>query len=125
MPSGELTYFESDGKSVDVTLSFTVEALQVAYVEGFLGIVNQRGDSGDLTSLNIDGREYQFTVPEDLALVKGDICYITVADLTGHIPDDTAYTNTAGAGKVPLFKATMDQVGTLCTGILLTPRAGV
>ena len=41
--AGENTYLESDGKSVSVTLSATVEKNQVAYVEGWLGISNDDG----------------------------------------------------------------------------------
>ena len=45
------TYLESDGKSVAVTLSATVDKNQVAYVEGWLGIANQDGVSGDVITL--------------------------------------------------------------------------
>ena len=108
MTTGANTYLESEGKSVQVDLSFTVAANQVAVVEGWLGITADSGDSGDTIALTNDRREYQFTVP-DLSLTKGDIVYIEVADLTGHTPDDTAYSTTAGAGKVAFFKCTSDQ----------------
>ena len=78
-------------------------------VEGWLGIINESGDSGDERTLTSDRREYQFTIPDALDVSKGDIVYITVATVTGHTPDDGAYTKTAGAGKVALFKATGDE----------------
>lgn len=124
MVTGADTYFESDGKSVNVTLIATVVKDQVAVVEGWLGITGSDGDSGDTIALIADNREYQFTVPTALDVAKGDIVYITVADLTGHTPDDTAYTKTAGAGKVAFFKATSDQDDNdVVTGIMLAHNA--
>jgi hypothetical protein len=107
--AGEATHFDNDGKSVQVTLSYTVLKDYVAVVEGWLGIAGGSGDSGDMISLATDDRAYQFTVPTALAVEKGDIVYIEVADLTGHYPDDSAYSKTAGAGKVAFFKAQDDQ----------------
>ena len=69
--SGQNTYLESDGKSVAVTLSATVSKNQVAYAEGWLGISNRDGVSGDVITLSVDRREYQFTVPSGLAVSKG------------------------------------------------------
>jgi hypothetical protein len=106
---GADTHLESDGDAVNVDLTATVTAKQVALVEGWLGITGTAGESGDTIALDISPREYQFTVPTALAVVKGDKIYIEVADLTGHTPDDTAYSKTAGAGKVLFFKATSDQ----------------
>lgn len=122
--AGENTNFYSDGKSVDVDLLYTVPKGQVAVVDGWLGIAGSSGDSGDSIALLVDDREYVFSVPADLAAEKGDIIYITVADLTGHIPDDTAYGKTAGAGAVAFFKATMDQNDDdKISGILLAHNA--
>lgn len=119
MATGANTYHEDDGKSVLVDLTHTVTAFQVAVVQGWLGITADQGESGDTIALISDRRCYQFTVPEALAAVKGDIVYIEVADLTGHTPDDTAYSKTAGAGKVAFFKCVEDQDGTEVSGILL------
>ncbi len=122
--AGENTYFESDGNAVDVTLDNTVGKGQVAVVEGWLGIAGASGDSGDEISLAVDNREYQFTVPAGLAVSKGDIVYVDVADLTGHVPDDTAYATTAGAGLVAFFKATADKdANDVVTGIMLAHNA--
>lgn len=118
--TGEDTCLDNDGKSIDVDLSYTVLANQVAYIEGFLGITGRSGDSGDMIALNIDQRAYQFTVPSTLSVSKGDTVYVTVADLTGHTPDDTAYTTSSGAGNVALFKALEDKdANNVVRGILL------
>src|SRR5690606_30165058 len=111
---------ESDGKSVSVTLSSAVSKNQVAYVEGWLGIANQGGDDGDVISLSVDRREYQFTVPSGLSVSKGATVYVDVTDLTGHIPDSTAYYTAADTDRVPLFKATAAKdANHVVTGILI------
>ena len=118
--AGENTYLESDGKSIGVDLLYTVAAGQLAVVDGWLGIVEAGGASGDHVAMNIDQREYQYTVPSGLAVAKGQIVYVEVADLTGHKPDDTAYSTSAGAGKVAAFKATMAKnADNIVTGVML------
>lgn len=122
--AGENTYFESDGKAVNVLLTATVSKGQVAVVEGWLGITGASGDSGDYIALIADNREYQFTVPATLDVSKGDIVYIAVADITGHIPDDTAWATSAGSGAVAFFKATADKDDNdVVTGIMLSSNA--
>jgi hypothetical protein len=104
---GKKVYKESDGKAINVTLSYTVEALQVAVVESWAGITMESGDSGETIALEIQaGVERQLEVPSTLAVAKGDIIYLTVATLTGHTPQDAAYTTSAGAGKIAFAKAT-------------------
>lgn len=105
MATGENTYFDNAGRSVEVDLTSTVAANQVAYVDGFLGISAQSGDSGDSVALLVDRQAYQFTVPSTLSVSKGDTVYVDVTDLTGHIPDTTAYSTSSGTNKVALFKA--------------------
>ncbi len=118
--AGENTYLESDGKSVTVTLSASVDKNQVAYVQGWLGISNDAGESGDTISLSVDRREYQFSVPSTLAVSKGATVYVDVTDLTGHIPDDTAYYTATGSNRVALFKATAAKDGNnVVTGMLI------
>lgn len=104
--AGELTYLHSDGKSVKVDLLYPVSAGQVAVVDGWLGIIEVGGASGDNVAMNVDGREYQFTVPAALAVSKGQIVYVDAADTTNHIPDDSAWYTSAGAGRIAFFKAT-------------------
>lgn len=121
--TGASTHLESDGKAVQVALTSTVAKDQVAYVEGFLGLVTMDGVSGGKTNLTIDDREYQFTVPAALAVAKGDVVYIDVTDLTGHTPDDSSYYKAAGSNRIRLFKATAAQDGNnMVTGILLVGR---
>lgn len=123
MATGD-TYFESDGKAVNVDLLYTVGKAEVAVVDGWLGIAGQSGDSGDQIALIVDDREYQFYVPSGLSVSKGDIVYLEVADVTGHTPDDTAYGTSAGAGKIAFFKATADKDDNdLVTGIMLAHNA--
>ena len=116
------TYFESDGKSVDVDLLYTVLKGQVIVADGWTGVAAGSGDSGDSIALIADDREYQFLVPAGLAVAKGAIVYVTVATVTGHYPDDEAYTTSAG--KVALFKATAAKdANNIVTGIMLAHNA--
>ena len=118
------TYFESDGKSIDVDLMYTVTKGQPIYADGWLGVAAGSGDSGDSIALIADDREYQFLVPTGLSVSKGAIVYITVATVTGHYPDDEAYTTSAGAGKVAFFKATAAKDGNnIVTGVMLAHNA--
>lgn len=121
--AGEKTYQESDGKSVDVSLVSTVEANMVVLANGFLGISNRSGDSGQSVALSIDRREYQFTVPSGLPVAKGDIVRIDTTLVTGtNIPPSGAYNkNALSATNINLFKATEDKNGTthVVCGILL------
>lgn len=119
MATGD-TFFESDGKSVTVDLLYTVGAREVAVVDGWLGIAAASGDSGEDIALTVDDREYQVVVPSTLSVSKGDIIYIEVADVTGHTPDDTAYSTSAGAGKFAFLKATAAKdANNVVTGIML------
>lgn len=121
MTVGKSVYKESDGQAVNVDLLYTVEALQVAVIDGWVGVTMESGDSGDTIALEVAvGVERQFEVPSTLAVAKGDIVYVEVADVTGHTPDDSAYSTTAGAGKVAFFKATAAKdSNNIVTGILL------
>lgn len=123
MAAGD-TFFESDGKAVNVDLTYEVSKGQLAVVEGWLGITAEDGESGDTIALIVDDREYQFEVPSTLSVSKGDIVYIAVADITGHDVDTTAYSTDAGAGEVALFKATSDKdANNIVTGIMLAHNA--
>lgn len=100
---------ESDGNAVQVDLLYTVTANEVAIVDGWMGITQASGDSGDSINLSVDSFEVQLQVPSGLSVSKGDVIYIEVADVTGHIPDDTAYSTSAGSGKAAFAKATRDK----------------
>lgn len=122
--SGIATYFESDGKATNVALLHTVNKGAVIVAEGWVGIAGEDGLSGETIALVCDDREYQFEVPSGLTVTKGLIVYITVATITGHYPDDEAYTTSAGAGKVALFKATAAKdAGNMVTGTMLAHNA--
>lgn len=122
--AGSETFFESDGRALNVTLTSTVVKGAVAVVEGWVGIAGEDADSGETLALIVDDREHQFEVPVGLTVNKGDIVYITVATITGHYPDDEAYTTSAGAGKVALFKATAAKdANNIVTGIMLAHNA--
>jgi hypothetical protein len=118
------TFFESDGKAVNVTLTATVNKGQVMVAQGWLGIAGQDGISGDTIALICDDREYQFVVPVALAVAKGVIVYITLATVTGHTPQDAAYVLAPAAGTVALFKATAAKdANNMVTGIMLAHNA--
>jgi hypothetical protein len=122
--AGKLAYFESDGKAVNVDLLYEVAKGSVIVAEGWLGLAGEDGESGKSVALIVDNREYQFVVPAGLTVNKGDIVYITVATVTGHYPDDEAYTTSAGAGHIAFFKATADKTAdNIVTGIMLAHNA--
>jgi hypothetical protein len=122
--AGVTTHLESDGKAVNVDLLYTVVAGSVIYVDGWLGLAGDGGASGDTIALVADDRESQFEVPTGLSVSKGDIVYITIATVTGHYPDDEAYTTSAGARQWAFFKATADKDDNdIVTGIMLAHNA--
>jgi predicted RecA/RadA family phage recombinase len=123
--AGVEAFFESDGKAVNVTLNAgDVNKGAVVYVDGWLGIAGEDALSGETLALIADDREYQFTVPAGLTVAKGAIVYITVATVTGHYPDDEAYTTTAGAGKWAFFKATAAKdANNIVTGVMIAHNA--
>lgn len=119
MATGD-TYFDGDGKSVEVTLSYTVAKDKVAYVEGWLGIANNDGDSDDLITLSIDMRSYNFEVPTALAVSKGDTVWVDITDTTGHYLDGTGYAKAASSNLIRLFRAEADQdTDDMVRGVLL------
>ena len=109
MATGESTHHDNAGRSVEVDLTSTVAAHQVAYVDGWLGITAAAGDSGNSIALITDRQAYQFTVPAALSVSKGDTVYIDTTDLTGHLPDESGYATSSGANLVALFKAIEDK----------------
>lgn len=106
MAVGQAPY-NSDGQSVMLTVTATVAADRVAVIDGWVGVTNGSGNSGDLVALGLDLVERQLIVPSGFSPAIGEIIYVTIATITGHYPDDAAYTNAAGAGKVALGKVTV------------------
>lgn len=103
--SGLLSYLDNDGKSVTVTLTAAVAKGQVVVAEGWVGIAESNGAIGEKVALAIDDRAYQFTVPAALAVAKGEIVYLILANVVGHTPTDAAYVKAPAAGAVAFFKA--------------------
>jgi hypothetical protein len=122
--AGTNSYFEGDGRAVNVDLVAAVDKGAVIYADSWLGLAGSDGESGDTIALVADDREYQFEVPAGLSVAKGAIVYITVATVTGHYPDDEAYGTSAGAGKIAFFKATAAKdSNNIVTGIMLAHNA--
>jgi len=65
----------SDGRTVQITLLTTKEKGDPHYLEGFHGVVQEDGSSGDSISLDIGTREWQVNVGS-LTAAKGDVLYI-------------------------------------------------
>lgn len=124
--SSKSAYLESDGKAVSVTADAAVSKGEVAYWDGFLGILADDSTSAETAILVIDQREYQFYVPDGVSVSKGDIVYIDVDGLTG-APEDADYGTAPGGMTTPFayFKATAAKNTAggsgahYCTGILL------
>lgn len=113
---------ESDGRALPVTLSYPTEGKAVAYVNGWLGITERSGNSGEEVALSVARFEYQFEVPSGLAVAKGEVVRIDLAQLgSAHTPPSAAYNkNAASATNIDLFKATAAKDGNnVVTGILI------
>ena len=103
-------HYESEGLAIQRILVGSVAGVQLVSDGLWAGINNEAGVSGDLRAWSIDGGIYQFYVPDSLSVNDGDIVYLELADITGNIPEDTAYSITPGAGKIALFKALENKV---------------
>jgi predicted RecA/RadA family phage recombinase len=101
-----------DGRSVDVTVTSSVVTGDLAFVENWLGVVPRDADSGESIALNIENCEYDMILPTALNLSKGDEVHVTITDLTGHIPDDSAYEAASATDTRYLGRCTTDQNGT-------------
>lgn len=98
-------YKETDGKSVDVSLDYTISGERPILVDGWVGLPGGSGDSGDSVALICDGAVYQWQAPTGLSLNVGDTVYVDISDTgsANEVPD-AAFTTTAAADTVPLFK---------------------
>lgn len=102
----------TDGNSVDVTVTSTVAEGDLAFVENWMGVVPRAAESGETVALNIENAEFDVILPTSLSLSKGDEVHVDVTDLTGHIPDSTAYATSSGADTRYLGRCKTDQDGT-------------
>lgn len=96
-------YKETDGKSVDVTLSFDISGEKPVAVDGIVGLPFKAGESGETVPLRSDGIVCRWQAPTGLSLNIGDKVYVTHASVTEHDIDDAAYSTSSGAGKSELF----------------------
>lgn len=95
---------DSDGNSVNRTLLGT--AVDQLVTDGiWAGILHESGNSGEVRAWTVDDGIYQWYVPDALTVNDGDIVYLTLATHTAGVPQDAAYTTSAGAGKIALFKS--------------------
>lgn len=96
-------YKETDGKSVDVTLSYPISGEKPVAVDTIVGVPFNSGDSGDTVPIRADGAVLRWKAPAALTLAIGDKVYVTLASVTMHDIPDAAYSTSSGAGKVELF----------------------
>lgn len=100
---------ESDGKSIDVSLSYSVDNDQVAYVQGWLGVTGRSGDSGDGIALKIDPVEYTIELPSTLSCSKGNTIWVDVSAVVGHNIPSPAYYTASGSNRIRLCKLTSNK----------------
>jgi hypothetical protein len=115
-------YKESDGQALNVTLSYPTQGKAVAYVNGWLGITERSGNSGEQVGLSIGRVEYQFEVPSGLAVAIGEVVRIDLTALgSAHTPPSAAYNKSAAsATNIDLFKATAAKdANNVVTGVLI------
>lgn len=84
-------------RAVQVGLTSTVAADQLAYVAGFLGLTVEAGDSGDTIALERELQIIDVAIPSALysSVSVGDWIYFDDSEVTGHTLNDAALTATA------------------------------
>lgn len=98
-------YRDSDGDAVNVTLSYPVPGQkEPVYVQGWLGLAEGSGNSGESVALTIEHGFYQVLVPSSLTLNKGDVLYVILANVTAHVIPDNAWATSAAAGRKAFMK---------------------
>lgn len=96
---------ETDGKSVDVNLVYTITGERPILVSDMVGIPEASGDSGDVVAMRCDGSVLQWQAPSGLSLEVGDIVYVDVSDTgSAHDVPDDAFTTSSGADAIRLFQ---------------------
>jgi hypothetical protein len=103
----------SGARAVQVTLTNTVEAEQLAYVDGFLGVTFEAGESDDVVALDREPQIVDLAIPSTLyaAVSVGDWIYFDSGEVTGHTLNDAALTDTA-TDNVRLMKVIKKISGT-------------
>jgi hypothetical protein len=75
-PTNGQDSFVSDGDAVDVTLNRATLKGKPGYFQGFHGMTQGAGSSGDLVALEISNREHELVVGSGVSAAKGAILYI-------------------------------------------------
>lgn len=106
MPNTEM-HKENDASAVDVLLSFPTEGRSLAYVNNWIGVTGQSGNSGQTVAMSIHEVAYQLEVPSGLAVANGDILRVdlTAVTTTHTIPASAINKNAASGTNVTAFKA--------------------
>jgi hypothetical protein len=94
---------ETDGLSVDVTLSADITGERPVAVSGIVGLPFGPGESGDTVPLRADGSVHRWQKPSALSVAIGDTVYVTLASVTANEVPDGAYSTSSGAGKKALW----------------------
>jgi hypothetical protein len=81
MAAGSLTYKESDGRSVTMTLTYAVTEGDLCYINGFIGIAEASGIAGERVAFNIEPDERQLEVGAALNPAAGDVIWIDVPNI--------------------------------------------
>jgi len=110
--AGENGHKLNTGLSVEIEVTSDIATGELAYVDGFLGFNVRAIESGESGVLDIEPSQWDILLPTALNLSKGNRIYVDVTDLTGHIPDDTAFSTSAGGSKKLWALAMTDQDGT-------------
>ena len=66
----------SDGKAIEVTVSYDCDKDDPVYAEGFHGIAMEDASSGDTIAIEIAQRVHEITVDAGVTATKGTILYI-------------------------------------------------
>lgn len=103
-------HFESKGGAVEVELSYTTAAKELALVEGWVGVTVEGGVDGDVISLDISQTEWQFPVADAFTVNKGDVVYIDPTNMSDrHVPLAADLTTTYATDLYAAFRATADK----------------
>lgn len=110
-------YKETDGKSVDVTLIYSITGERPILVNEMVGLPFESGDSGDTIAMRADGAVFQWQAPAALSLSVGDTVYVDVSDTgSAHDVPDAAFKTASAADTHPLFRVlTAKDANNWCT----------
>jgi predicted RecA/RadA family phage recombinase len=106
----------SDGNAVEVLTDEEVDKGEVILKENFFGIVMQHAESGEYVAIEIQQREHELVVPNEVDPDKGDILYL----------DTDGVITASGGTNIPFLKVTKAKDDTdVVWGILLPQYTNV